>query len=158
MQFLPTVPEGLPLTKLNEALRQWIEVYHTTVHSSTRQTPLERYLASLHLVREAPKDMDDYFRMRTLRRVDKDRTISLCGRLYEAPVALMGKMVTLLYHEKDPARVEVVFLRDARSPRCHHQRPRPSKPLHDPRNGARKHPGERTRLRGRKALRQGGAR
>jgi transposase len=109
MQFLPTVPEGLPLVKPNEALRQWIEVYHTTVHSSTRETPLERYLASLHLVREAPKDMDDYFRIRTLRKVDKDRTVSLGGRLYEAPVALMGKMVTLLYHEKDPARVEVLF-------------------------------------------------
>ena len=68
-----------------------------------------RYLAHLHLVREAPKDMDDYFRVRTLRKVDKDRTVSLMGRIYEAPVVLMGKMVTLLYHEKDPSRVEVLF-------------------------------------------------
>jgi putative transposase len=109
MQFLPTVPEGLPLSTLNEALRQWIEVYHATVHSSTRETPLTRYLAHLHLVRETPKDMDDCFRMRTLRKVDKDRTVSLMGRIYEAPVVLMGKMVTLLYHEKDHARVEVFF-------------------------------------------------
>lgn len=109
MQFLPTVPNGLTLPELNERLVAWIDTYHTTVHGSTKETPLDRYLARLHCIREAPKDLDDYFRVRTLRKVDKDRTISLLGRLYEAPVALMGKIVTLLYHEKDPARVEVFF-------------------------------------------------
>jgi putative transposase len=39
--------------------------------------------------------------------VDKDRTISLDGRLYEAPVAMIGLTVTLLYHESDPTRVEL---------------------------------------------------
>jgi stringent starvation protein B len=29
--------------------------------------------------------------------------------LYEAPVPLIGKTVTLLYHESDPARVELLF-------------------------------------------------
>jgi len=109
MQFLPTVPEGLCLEELNDRLVAWIETYHTTVHGSTKETPLDRYLAHLHLIREAPKDLEDYFRVRTLRKVDKDRTVSLLGRLYEAPVALMGKIVTLLYHEKDPVRVEVFF-------------------------------------------------
>ena len=42
----------------------------------------------------------DHFRKRVTRKVDKDRTISLDGRLYEAPVALIGKTVTLLYHER----------------------------------------------------------
>jgi hypothetical protein len=60
-------------------------------------------------MREAPKDLGAYFRMRVVRKVDKDRTVSLGGRLYEAPVELIGKMVTLLYHEKDPARVEVFY-------------------------------------------------
>ena len=44
-----------------------------------------------------------------MRKVDRDRTVSLAGRLYEAPIDLVGKIVTLLYHESDPARVEVFF-------------------------------------------------
>jgi len=78
-----------------------------TVHSSTRETPLARYLKHVHLVREAPKDLDDYFRKRAFRQVYKDRSISLDGRLYEAPVELIGKRVSLLYHDHDPSRVEV---------------------------------------------------
>jgi hypothetical protein len=39
--------------------------------------------------------------------VAKDRTISLNGKLFEAPVPLIGKQVTLLYHEDEPDRVEV---------------------------------------------------
>ena len=40
------------------------------------------------------------------RKVDKDRTVSLDGRLYEAPLAMIGRTVTLAYHEADPSRVE----------------------------------------------------
>ena len=34
-------------------------------------------------------------------------TVALNSRLYEAPVSLIGKKVVLLYHEHDPARVEI---------------------------------------------------
>jgi hypothetical protein len=39
--------------------------------------------------------------------VAKDRTIILNGKLFEAPVALVGKQVELLYHEGDDGPVEV---------------------------------------------------
>lgn len=107
MQFLSVCPNGLSLEELNAALTRWIdEQYHATVHSSTKQTPLARYLKHAHLVREAPKDLADYFRFRVTRKVDRDRTVSLNGRLYEAPIPLIGKTITLLYHENDPLRVE----------------------------------------------------
>jgi transposase InsO family protein len=109
MQFLPTIPEGISLQELNERLKSWVDGYHATVHGTTKEKPLDRYLASVHLIREAPKGLDDYFRARALRKVDNDRTVSLSGRLYEAPVDLIGKIVTLLYHESDPARVEIFF-------------------------------------------------
>jgi hypothetical protein len=35
--------------------------------------------------------------------------ISIEGRLYEVSVQLVGKKVTLLHHDSDPARVEVMF-------------------------------------------------
>jgi putative transposase len=109
LQFLPIIPEKVTLEKLNVLLKEWINVYHTCVHGTTKEKPLDRYLAHVHLIREAPKGLDNYFRIRTIRKVDNDRTVSLAGRLYEAPVDLIGKMVTLMYHENDPARVEVFF-------------------------------------------------
>ena len=109
-QLLSTCPAGLSLEKLNEALRRWIdEQYHATVHTSTKQTPLARYLKHAHLVREAPKDLRDYFRFHAIRKVDRDRTVSLNGKLYEAPVALIGKRVEILYHENDSERIEIRF-------------------------------------------------
>ena len=107
-QFLSTIPDGLSLEELNTRLKSWIDEYHLREHGSTKEAPLSRYAKHLHCVREAPKELMDYFRKRVTRKVDKDRTISLDGRLYEAPVALIGKTVTLLYHESDPARVELV--------------------------------------------------
>ena len=110
MQFLSTIPDGLPLDELNRRLHEWIDKqYHITVHSSTKETPISRYLRHLHLIREAPRNLNDYFRVRVNRKVDRDRTVSLAGRIYEAPVELTGKTVTLLYHEQDPSRVEVFY-------------------------------------------------
>jgi hypothetical protein len=109
MQFLATVPDGLTLEELNCGFHEWINEYHGREHGSTKEAPLARYAKHLHLIREAPKHLMDHFRQRVTRKVDKDRTISLDGRLYEAPVALIGKTVTLLYHGYDPARVEIVY-------------------------------------------------
>jgi len=107
-QFLSSAPDGLPLNVLNRHFWEWLENdYHQNVHSSTKEAPLARYLKHIHLIREAPKDMEDYFRHRTTRKVHKDRTVSLSGRLFEAPTGLIGKIVTLLYHDHDPQRVEV---------------------------------------------------
>jgi len=111
MQFLSTLPEGLTLEEINDRLQKWIEeVYQVTKHSTTGETPLNRYLKQVHLVRCAPSNLTDYFRQRALRKVDKARTVSLLGRIYEAPLELIGKTVTLLYQENDPARIEVFYL------------------------------------------------
>lgn len=107
-QFLSTF-KVTTLQALNEAFRFWVLRYHETVHNSTGEAPLRRFADQIECVRAAPKDLEDYFRKAAKRTVAKDRTISLGGRLYEAPVALIGKRVTLLYHEHDGARVEVTF-------------------------------------------------
>ncbi len=107
-QFLPLLLEALTLEDLNGKFCEWIEGdYHVRKHSSTGQTPTERYLAHLSLLRTAPKNLLDYFRTTLRRKVDKDRTVTLHGRLYEAAVGLVGQTVTLLYHEKDPGRIEI---------------------------------------------------
>jgi len=109
MQFLSIISDGLSLVDLNKRLKEWTDEYHLREHGGTKEAPLSRYAKHLHCIREAPKDLMDHFRKRVTRKVDKDRTISLDGRLYEAPVEMIGKTATLLYHESDPARVELLF-------------------------------------------------
>ena len=107
-QLLPLLPQAMDLEQLNERLWQWIEKdYHVRPHGSTQQPPLGRYLAHIELIRPAPKNIRDYFRASVIRKVYKDRTVSLGGRLYEAPVGLIGRSVRLFYHEADPQRIEV---------------------------------------------------
>jgi transposase InsO family protein len=106
--FLPGV-RAENLTDLNEAFDTWLRsVYHNRPHRSTGQTPLKRFAAHSECLRAASKDLEDHFRRQARRRVAKDRTVALGGRLYEAPIALIGQQITLLYHAHDPARVEAL--------------------------------------------------
>lgn len=98
------------LAELNEAYWEWLDKwYHARVHSSTGETPLTRYAAKLECIRSAPRDLEDHFRQLARRRVERDRVISFQGRLYEAPLSLLGKSVTLLYHAHDHHRIEVRY-------------------------------------------------
>lgn len=107
--FLPGV-RTQSLTDLNTALDCWLrDVYHNREHRSIGQTPLARYAAHCECVRAAPKDLSDHFRQQARRRVAKDRTVAVLGRLFEAPIALIGKQITLFYHPHDPARIEARY-------------------------------------------------
>ncbi len=107
--FLATSPPE-DLLALNEAFATWLtDGYHNRVHGSTGQTPLERFSKGLECIRTAPKDLEAHFRKTARRRVEKDRTVVLNSRLYEAPLSLIGKRVTLLYHDHDPARIEICY-------------------------------------------------
>ena len=110
MQFVSTLPDTLSLHQLNERLWAWIDNdYHLRVHGSTKRRPLDRYLEHIQLIRAAPKNLFEHFRMKTTRKVYKDRSISLLGKVYEAPVVLIDKRVTLLYDAKDPGRIEICY-------------------------------------------------
>lgn len=108
MSFLSTVKATM-LGELNEALTLWVASYHESSHGTTGEPPIRRFTRQLECVRPAPKDMEDHFRKHARRTVARDRTFSLLGRLYEAPLNTVGKQVALLFHEHDPARVEVFF-------------------------------------------------
>jgi putative transposase len=107
--FLPLF-KGASLVELNDALSRWInETYHKRIHSATGQSPFERFSAKVHCLRTAPANLKDYFRKVARRTVSKDRSITLNGQLYEAPVALIGKRVELLYHGSQPETVEIRY-------------------------------------------------
>lgn len=107
-QFLPSFA-GQTLEQLNQAFDDWISVYHQRPHSATAQPPFVRFSRHLELIRKPPADLDDHFRKEVRRRVNRDRTVSIDGRVYEAPTRLIGEQVSLLYHEEAPDRVEIVL-------------------------------------------------
>jgi hypothetical protein len=99
---------GDTLDEINEAFDLWLrEIYHKRRHSGTGQAPFRRFTANMQCVRPAPKDLKDHFRKILRRRVNKDRTIMVQNRLFEAPVELVGQRVEVLFHENSPEEIEV---------------------------------------------------
>jgi transposase InsO family protein len=105
-QFLPTVGEKMTLHSLNEALHKWLDSYHQRKHSATGCSPWQRFADNMQCLRPAPENLKDHFRIVARRTVAKDRSVTLNGRLFEAPVALIGKRIDLLYHKDHWQRVE----------------------------------------------------
>lgn len=107
--FLPDFKSG-GIQDINDALGRWVnDKYHEKKHSATGQTPFERFTSNMQCLRTAPADLKDYFRITARRKVAKDRTITLNGRLYEAPVALIGKQIELCYHADAPELMEIKY-------------------------------------------------
>lgn len=106
-QFLPCF-KGASLEEINKAFEIWLnQDYQQRKHSSTGQSPFNRFTAHMECIRSAPRDLSDHFRKTVRRRVNKDRTVTIDNRLFEAPVELIGKRVELLYHESNPELVEI---------------------------------------------------
>ncbi len=101
--------KGQILDELNKAFKLWMNGYHLKRHGSTGQKPFERFTSRMECLRTAPENLKDYFRKAVRRKVGKDRTVTISGRLFEAPVLMIGKQVELLYHESRPEEVEVVW-------------------------------------------------
>ncbi len=101
---------GKTLEDLNVAFERWLNIdYHQHTHSSTGQTPFKRFTSAMECIRVAPPDLKDHFRKTARRKVAKDRTITLNGSMFEAPVVLIGRHVDVKYHEETPKKAEVIY-------------------------------------------------
>ena len=88
------------LLALNIALSRWIaSTYHLRKHSSTEQTPHERFAGSSHPRRrvEDSEKIDVLFYTRATRVVRKDGTVTLGKKLFEVPLALRALEVELRF-------------------------------------------------------------
>jgi putative transposase len=108
MQLLPRLSAGdlSSLDALNRRLWAYVEGdYHHEPHRGLDgETPLDRWAKAGEEVRypDRAMDLDDLFLLETKRRVQKDRTVSLYGRIYEVDATLVGETVTLRF---DPSIV-----------------------------------------------------
>ncbi len=91
------------LDVLNRVFSAWLEgEYHVSAHGGLDgETPLDRFLEDTALIRSAPEDLERLMRMTVTRRVAKDRTVRLDGRVYEAPDGYAGERVDVLYDPYD---------------------------------------------------------
>jgi putative transposase len=87
------------LEALNRRLWAWVEgEYHHSPHRGLAGvTPLEQWAQTGETVRFPEIDLDDLFLFETQRKVQKDRTVSLNGVVYEVDAALVGQTVTLRF-------------------------------------------------------------
>lgn len=97
------------LEELNQFLWAWIKgVYHSRVHSETKETPQARWEAGASLVRyPEPAQLVDLFLWETRRQVDKSGCIKLSGNLYSVAEHLVGQEVTLRFDPFDLSRIRL---------------------------------------------------
>jgi putative transposase len=144
MRFLPlvTAEDTQSLEALNRKLWAWVEgEYHHAPHRGLGgDTPLDRWATSAAEVRHVTPeiDLDDLMLWEEKRRVQKDRTVSLHGVVYEVDAALVGATVTLRFDPSGPRRSVQVWkdgrrLADAKPvdlyANCFVRRDRPSSTL-----------------------------
>jgi putative transposase len=101
-----TAADTESLESLNRRLHAWVEnEYHESPHRSLEnQTPLDRWAMSAERVRlPGPNlDLDVLFLFEAKRRVQRDRTVSLNGTLFEVDAALVDHTITLRYDPSAP--------------------------------------------------------
>lgn len=108
MQLMPlvTAEDRRSLAALNRRLWAWVEgEYHQAPHRGLDgETPLDRWAHASADVRlpDAHVDLGALFLFEEKRKVQKDRTVSLRGVLYEVDAVLVGETVTLRY---DPHKI-----------------------------------------------------
>ena len=96
------------ITTMNRALWIYIEIeYHRTRHRILTETPLDCWAKIGQRVRypEPGVDLTDLFLFESKRKVQKDRTVSLHGMIYEIDASLVGETVTLRYNPADQGKI-----------------------------------------------------
>jgi len=87
------------LVEFNEELTAYIRTHNTTMHSTTRQMPLDRFVATKGRV-PSPKSqewLEECFHNRISRKVNNDSCVSIDGAYYDAPQQFIGMKVEIRF-------------------------------------------------------------
>jgi len=100
------------LSEFNVELNNYVREHNTTVNSSTKSTPMDRYLAS-HDYASSPKSsewLDLCFMNRISRKVRPDSTLTFLNTLFDAPIHFIGQTVEVRFL---PDKLEDAYIYDA---------------------------------------------
>lgn len=98
------------LVEMNRLFTAWVEtVYHRRVHTETKATPLDRYIAGGPFTIPTPAQLHEAFLWSQTRAVTKTATISLHGNTFEVDAALVGRKVECVFDPFDLTTVEIRF-------------------------------------------------
>ena len=153
LQFLPMLSQKdmLSLATMNRALWIYIEIeYHRTRHRILSETPLDCWAKIGQRVRypEPGVDLTDLFLFESKRKVQKDRTVSLHGMVYEIDASLVGETVVLRYNPAEQGKIIEVchnnqFVQEAKLvdtyANCFVKRDRPSSTIEEVEQNKDKH-------------------
>jgi transposase InsO family protein len=97
------------LEDFNTSLSSYVRSYNLTVHSSTEETPIDRYLKTNGRIK-TPKSYDwlqECFLHRDRRNVRTDSTVRIDKRYYDAPMQFIGQTVEIRFL---PGKVDSAFI------------------------------------------------
>jgi hypothetical protein len=107
--FLVGVKGKVTLEELNERFKIWIrDDYHKSNHQGIKGRPLDRYTTSIMNYprkRIDPSLLNEHFLVGLERKVKKDSTISIKGKLYEVPARFIGQTVELRHVQGDDSEI-----------------------------------------------------
>lgn len=104
--FMPNA-DFTNLEVLNKCFVQWVENdYNKNRHSSTKESPLDRFIADIAQVKRIPEnEMQQLFLQRIKRKVKKDSTISLNSIDYEVPAKYISEYIEVRFDNSKPDEI-----------------------------------------------------
>jgi putative transposase len=98
------------LIEMNRLFTAWVETaYHHRVHSETKATPLDRFVAGGPFVIPTPAQLHEAFLWSEQRAVTKTATVSLHGNTFEVDAVLVGRRVECVFDPFDLTTIEVRY-------------------------------------------------
>ena len=98
------------LVEMNRLFAGWVETaYHRRVHSETKQTPLDRFIAGGPFPIPTPAQLHEAFLWSEHRTVTKTATVSLHGNVFEVDAALVGRKVECVFDPFDLTAIEIRY-------------------------------------------------
>jgi putative transposase len=98
------------LIEMNRLFGAWVETaYHRRIHSETKTSPLERFVAGGPFVIPTTAQLHEAFLWSEQRTVTKTATVALHGNTFEVDAVLVGRRVECVFDPFDLTAIEVRY-------------------------------------------------
>ena len=104
--------EGLKvesLESLNSTFKEWLNTYHRRIHDGIDCSPMNKRLSSPRVTRMLPEvaQLDMFFEMQERRKIHRNGTIHLHGKVFDVKGALPGSVVDVHFSPWDLSLIHI---------------------------------------------------